>query len=62
MPTNILRMTSFVDPAEQGLSEGYFPEQAATPTTVNATIAHDQLSFLGLPSGLKWTCELRHLV
>jgi hypothetical protein len=40
-------MTSFVDPAERE----YFPEQATTPNTVNATIAHDQLSFLGLPFG-----------
>ena len=43
-------MTSFVDPAERD-SKGYFPEQATTPTTVNTTIAHDQLSFLGLPFG-----------
>jgi hypothetical protein len=38
-------------PSGTGLSKGYFPEQGATPTTVNATIAHDQLSLLGLPFG-----------
>src|SRR3954447_6795165 len=30
-------------PSGKGLSEGYFPEIAATPTTVNATIAYDRL-------------------
>lgn len=30
-------------PSGKGLSEGYFPEQAATPATLNATIAYDQL-------------------
>ena len=30
-------------PSGKGLSEGYFPEQAATPNTINATIAYDQL-------------------
>ena len=30
-------------PSGTGLSEGYFPEQAATPTTLNGTIPYDQL-------------------
>jgi hypothetical protein len=38
-------------PSGTGVSEGYFPERAVTPTAVNAAIAHDQLSFLGLPFG-----------
>lgn len=30
-------------PSGTGFSEGYFPKQVATPTTVNTIIAYDQL-------------------
>ena len=42
-------------PSGTGLSEGYFPEQAATANTVNATIAYDQLhvnAWLGWIDGI----------